>query len=108
MHSQVLVSLAEGGILGGCFFLLYGVTLLWAIGYCILQRPLDRLSPVYLLTLASAFSNLLFSPFSGAHRVGIALAAGLVLLLAQERRGSRPLACAAAACPALEPHAAVH
>lgn len=86
VHSQLLVALAEGGILGGCFFLLYGAGLLWALGYCILQRPLDRLSPVYLLSLASALSNLLFSPFSGAHRVGIALAVGLVLLLARERR----------------------
>ena len=90
VHSQLLVALAEGGILGGSFFLFYGASLLWALGYCILQRPLDRLSPVYLLTLAGAFSNLLFSPFSGAHRVGIALAVGLVLLLARERREPPP------------------
>ena len=86
VHSQMLVALAEGGILGGCFFLFYGASLLWALGFCILQRPLDRLSPLYLLTLASALANLLFSPFSGAHRVGIAIAVGLVLLLLQERR----------------------
>lgn len=86
VHSQLLVALAEGGILGGCFFLCYGASLLWALGFCILQRPLDRLSPLYLLTLASALANLLFSPFSGAHRVGIAIAVGLVLLLLRERR----------------------
>ena len=85
IHSQLLVSLAEGGILGGIFFLFYGVCVLWAQWYCVFQRQLDRYSAIYSLILIGALWNLLMSPFSGGHRINIAVAIGVLLLLLQER-----------------------
>jgi hypothetical protein len=86
IHSQILVALAEGGIFGGTFFLLFGLALLWALGDAVFAAPWSALSPVRLLVYLNAFWNLLFSPFSGAHRVYIALACGLILLQREERR----------------------
>lgn len=87
LHSQLLVSLAEGGLFGGAFFLVFGAGLLWALCDTVLVKPWHRLAPIYLLILLLALWNLLFSPFSGAHRVYIATACGLILLLSS--RGSR-------------------
>ncbi|HVW22539.1 MAG TPA: O-antigen ligase family protein [Opitutaceae bacterium] len=86
IHSQILVALAEGGIFGGTFFLLLGGALLWALGDAVFATPWTRLAPIRLLVLLAAVWNLLFSPFSGAHRVYIALACGLILLQREERR----------------------
>jgi hypothetical protein len=81
LHSQLLVALAEGGLFGGAFFLLFGGALLEALGRIAFVSPWHRLTPLAVLILLSAFWNLLFSPFSGAHRVYIAVACGLLLLL---------------------------
>lgn len=89
LHSQILVGLAEGGILGGCFFIVYGLNIVWAIGFCVLRRPLDKVSAIYLLVLVASLSNLFFSPFSGAHRENIAVAAGVVLVCWQQWRNAR-------------------
>lgn len=89
IHSQLLVSLAEGGVLGGAFFILYGACALWALSYCLFTRPADRLSAVYCLILISALWNLLMSPFSGNHRINIAVAISVLLLLLRERKQSR-------------------
>ncbi len=91
LHSQILVGLAEGGILGGCFFVVYGINIILAIGFCVLQRPLDKVSAIYLLVLVASLSNLFFSPFSGAHRENIAVAAGVVLVCWQQWREAREL-----------------
>ncbi len=80
LHSQILVSLAEGGILGGTFFFAYAGTVLWALWHVAVRRRADGFSPLYLLILAGALSNLLFTPFSGVHRVHIACAAAVALL----------------------------
>lgn len=87
LHCQLLVALAEGGTFGGTFFIAYGLALLWAIGYCVLIRPWSPLGLIYLMSLLSALWNLALSPFSGSHRVLIALAVGLILLLRHESRG---------------------
>jgi hypothetical protein len=84
LHSQILVALAEGGLFGGAFFFVYGAGLFWALAYTVLVRPWRRMAPAQLLTLLLALWNLFFSPFSGAHRVYIALAVGLVLMLKVE------------------------
>jgi hypothetical protein len=86
IHSQILVALAEGGLFGGTFFFVFGGALLWALGDAVFAEPWSRLSAVRLLVYLGAFWNLLFSPFSGAHRVYLALACGLILLQCQERR----------------------
>ena len=94
LHSQILVALAEGGLFGGAFFFVYGAGLLWALYDLILVRPWHRLAPLFTLFLLSALWDLFFSPFSGAHRVVIAEACGLILILQHEssaRRQRRPL-----------------
>jgi hypothetical protein len=83
LHSQLLVALAEGGLFGGAFFLLFGWNLLAALGRIVFVQPWHRLAPIATLVLLSALWNLLFSPFSGAHRMYIAAACGLILLLPQ-------------------------
>jgi len=86
LHSQILVGLAEGGVLGGVFFVVYGLGLLWALLYCVLKQSWHRATPVYLFTLISAAWHLFLSPFSGTHRVLIALAAAFVAVLHREAR----------------------
>jgi hypothetical protein len=80
LHSQILVAVAEGGLFGGAFFFVFGAGLvrtLWRLVFC---DRWHRLAPLAILVLLSALWNLGFSPFSGAHRVYIALACGLMLL----------------------------
>jgi hypothetical protein len=86
IHSQILVSMAEGGILGGAFFIAYGCTLLWALYVCTVVREWDYFSAGYLVILVSSSFALCFSPFSGSARVEIAATTGVVLLLWRERR----------------------
>lgn len=81
LHSQILVALAEGGLFGGAFFFVFGGGLIWAFRYTLFIQPWHRFAPLHLLLLLSALWSLLFSPFSGAQRVSIAMACGLILLL---------------------------
>ena len=93
IHSQILVAMAEGGILGGTFFIVYGVLLFAALVYYILFKRWAAHSGIYLYLLVDAFFNLFMSPFSGIHRVHIATASCLLLLIWQEyseRRVRRP------------------
>lgn len=87
IHSQILVSVAEGGLVGGTFFFVFGLALLWGLGYCTLWRFYDVNSPLYLTVLLLSVWNLLFSPFSGPHRLLIAFSCGLLLILWREARG---------------------
>ena len=84
LHSQILVALAEGGILGGCFFVFYGIMLLWALWYCVIVQPWHYCSAFYVYFLLLKVWDLGMSPFSGAHRVLIAVAVGLILVLWHE------------------------
>ncbi len=90
LHSQILVGLAEGGVLGGIFFVVYGAGLFWALLYCVLRQSWQRVTPLYLLTLIAAIWHLFLSPFSGTHRVLIALAAAFVAVLHREARSRKP------------------
>ncbi len=85
IHSQLLVALAEGGILGGLYFLVLGLLLLWALFYATSAPGPQR--PLVLLFLLEAIGNLCISPFSGPARVHIAAATVLVLLLWLQSRG---------------------
>ena len=85
IHSQILVALAEGGVFGATFFFAYGVFLLWGLWFCITDAPWDWVVPVRIFVLLIAFWNLLMSPFSGTHRVEIAMAVALLLILWRQR-----------------------
>jgi hypothetical protein len=85
LHSQLLVTLAEGGIFGASFFFAYAAGLAWALWDQVMVQPWRRERPVRVFMLLLALWHLAMSPFSGAHRVYIALAAGLVLLIQAER-----------------------
>ncbi len=84
IHSQILLSLAEGGILGGAFFFVFGALLLTAFR-CAWLNPAPRRALVLLL-LCDALWNYAMSPFSGSSRVWICVAVALCLLLWQEHR----------------------
>ena len=79
-HSQILVALAEGGLFGAAFFLVFAVGLLGAMAQIVFRASWHRSDPAALLYLLFAAWNLAMSPFSGAHRVYIALSVGLILL----------------------------
>jgi hypothetical protein len=81
IHSQILVALAEGGVLGGVFFAVYGVMLLWTLGVLAFARDWNVWSNIIVFYLLLKFCDLCTSPFSGFHRVLIAVAAGLILLI---------------------------
>ena len=87
IHSQVLVGLAEGGILGGCFFIAYGVFLVlvrcatWGI-----DPAVGSVDDDFLFVLLRGLLNLFFTPFSGAARVDIAATVAVVLYLGRERK----------------------
>ncbi len=81
IHSQILVCLAEGGLLGGVFFLFYGAMLLWALGWLVLTQRWQLWTHLGVFFLLLKLCDLATSPFSGAHRVLIAAAVGLILLL---------------------------
>jgi hypothetical protein len=85
LHSQILVALAEGGLFGSAFFFIYGAGLLWALYRIVFVESWARVTPLCTLLVLSALWNLLCSPFSGAHRVYIAMACGLMLLLKEGR-----------------------
>jgi hypothetical protein len=85
IHSQILVALAEGGILGGAFFLGYGALL-----FKTLATLLRRSVPFVALTsyiVFTGFWNLLMSPFSGVARVEIVLIICTCLLMILQRQG---------------------
>jgi hypothetical protein len=81
LHSQILVALAEGGVLGGCFFIFYGVMILWALWYCVFVQPWHYCSALVVYFLLLKIWDLCMSPFSGAHRVMIGAGVGLILVL---------------------------
>jgi len=85
IHSQILVALAEGGILGGAFFLGYAALLLKSLGTLLRHSvPFVALSAYIVFT---GFWNLLMSPFSGVARVEIVLIVCNCLLLILQRQG---------------------
>jgi O-antigen ligase len=84
IHSQLLVSLAEGGILGGTFFLVLGGLLLKTLRTLVNQSMPHRTFLFYLVI--AGLWNLCMSPFSGVTRVeiGLAICACLLVILQQQ------------------------
>jgi hypothetical protein len=85
IHSQILVALAEGGIFGATFFIAFGVALVAAMFQLTFTSESSRFTGIYIFILFAALLNWMFSPFSGAHRVVIAMACGLLFLLQRTR-----------------------
>lgn len=86
LHSQILVTLAEGGIFGGAFFLLFSAALVRALHREVVVLDWTPLSALAQFLLCLALFNVFLSPFSGAHRVHIALAAILVVMVMRAGR----------------------
>jgi hypothetical protein len=94
LHSQLLVTLAEGGLFGAAFFIPFALGLVWALHRQVIVRAWTPLAALRHFTLTLALFHVFLSPFSGAHRVGIAIAAVLVVLIHRERDDEAPEPCA--------------
>ena len=88
IHSQLLVSLAEGGLLGGAFFLGLGILVLKTLR-TLTRHSVPHRAFIFYLVLSGGW-NLLMSPFSGVARVEIALLACTCLLVILQRLGEGP------------------
>jgi hypothetical protein len=89
IHSQMLVTLAEGGLVGGAFFFCYGVFILWGIWFALGDAVWDWTLPSRLFLLVNSFWDLWMSPFSGPVRINIALTVVLIALFWRERAQQR-------------------
>ncbi len=85
IHSQLLVSLAEGGILGGLFFLGLAV-LLFKTLRTLVRQPMPHRALLFYMVL-SALWNLCMSPFSGVARIEIILGLSVCLLVILQQQG---------------------
>jgi hypothetical protein len=85
IHSQILVALAEGGILGGAFFILYGGLLLKTLR-TLTRHSMPHRAFVFYLVIDGLW-NLCMSPFSGIARVVIVLTVCACLLVIMQRQG---------------------
>ena len=86
IHSQILTALAEGGLLGGTFFLAYTVLLILGFWFLLTEASWHWLMPIRLSILISSFCAVFMSPFSGTSRLEIGMAAALVVVLLDERK----------------------
>lgn len=97
-HSQILHAWFEGGILGTAFLVAILVQLVRQGSWLLTRRPFDALTPLLLYFAMMTTWNLLMSPFSAPHRLGIAIGAAIVVVMRVERRRAD---VAIAAAPAL-------
>jgi|CXWL01.1.fsa_nt_gi hypothetical protein len=77
-HSQILQSWMEGGIFAAQLFIYYGYQILASLKKIILSRRLDYMTTFYCFLLLGAFWGLFMSPYSGGHRLGIAIAIAII------------------------------
>ncbi|HWZ94734.1 MAG TPA: O-antigen ligase family protein [Opitutaceae bacterium] len=85
IHSQLLVSLAEGGILGGAFFLGMGLLLLKTLR-TLLTNPQPHRAFLFYLVIGGLW-DLCMSPFSGQVRVQVTLTVCTCLLVILQQQG---------------------
>lgn len=85
IHSQLLVTLAEGGILGGLFFIFYGGLICKTLRSLIRTPVPHRAFVIYMLV--DGLWNLCMSPFSGGARIDIVLVICACLLVIVQRQG---------------------
>lgn len=80
-HSQILQAWIEGGMLAGAFFIFLGYQLFVGIKELVLSRRLDSFTSLYVFLLVLSFWHLIMSPYSGSHRLLIALAIAVLCLI---------------------------
>jgi hypothetical protein len=85
IHSQILTALAEGGILGGTFFLMYTVLILTGFWFMLTDASWHYLMPLRLLILVSGLYGVFMDPFSGTSRLSIGITVALSLVLLTEK-----------------------
>lgn len=89
-HSQILQSWMEGGIFAAQLFIYFGYQLLVSLKKIILTRRYDYMSPFYCFFLIMGFWNLFMSPYSGSHRLGIAIAVAIICVINVESSWEKP------------------
>lgn len=92
IHSQILVALAEGGVFGAAFFLAFGAAMVVTVFRLTFVMEGNQFTGIYLLIILTSLFNWFLSPFSGAHRVYIAVTCGLILFLERPRPARAALA----------------
>ena len=85
IHSQILTALAEGGLLGGTFFLMYTVLILAGLWFMLTDATWHDLMPLRLLILIAGLCGVFMDPFSGTARLSIAMTVALTLVLLAEK-----------------------
>ena len=86
IHSQILTALAEGGLLGGTFFLAYTVLIILGFWFLLTEASWHWLMPIRLSILISSFCGVFMNPFSGWSRLEIGMTAALTVVLLDERK----------------------
>ena len=95
---EILTALAEGGLVGGTFFLMYTVLIFVGLWFMLTDATWHDLMPLRLLILISGLYGVFMDPFSGTARLSIAMTVALTLVLWPKRRpsrddGARPRRC---------------
>jgi hypothetical protein len=86
IHSQILTALAEGGLFGGAFFVIYIAILLAGLWFLLIDAAWHWLMPIRLSILISSLWGVFMDPFSGTARLSIAIGVALSLVLLAERK----------------------
>ena len=89
VHSAILQTWVEAGILGAAALLLLGWRLLVLLRVAMVERPVDRLSPLLFYSWIYALWNLVNSGFLGRSRLSFALVGALVVMVMGERLQQR-------------------
>jgi O-antigen ligase len=93
VHSAILQVWVEAGVLGAAALLLLGWRLLAWMRAALVDRPLDRLTPVLAYSWIYALWNLVNSGFLGRSRLAFAIVGALVVMVMaewQRRHRRRP------------------
>ena len=87
-HSQLLQSWMEGGLLAAAFFIFLGYQLYLGLKYVFFNKNLDHFVPLYSYFLVLDAWHLIMSPYSGSHRIFIALAIAILCSLRLEKQAT--------------------
>lgn len=83
-HSQILQAWMEGGVFAAIFFILFGYQLFKGLRITVFNRQLDYATPLYFYLLLQSFWHLIMSPYSGPHRITIALSIAVLCAIRME------------------------
>lgn len=87
-HSAILQPWVEAGMFAALFFLYYFWRLIQSLRWMLL-RPLDRYTSLLLFYLVSELWDAAFSPFLGFHRMFMAIAVVICIMLAKEKAAAK-------------------